>query len=295
MNSFEFNHWLAQLHQSISDLSPSLRPLIMGILNLTPDSFSDGGQYNSLDKALEHAYRLIDAGADIIDIGGESTRPGSDSVSDEEELERVIPLIRALRANSDICISIDTSKARVMEAAIAAGANIINDVNALQSLGAVEVASQLGVPVCLMHMRGIPKSMQNEPEYPQGIIRDIQEFFAQRIEACNNAGITSKQLILDPGFGFGKTVQNNLELLNQLKLFKDFGQPLLLGVSRKSTIGSILNKDVDERLIGGLTLAVFAVLQGVNIIRTHDVDETRQAFTVVNAVLNANRANTVTN
>ncbi len=284
MNRSEFLDWLEK-GQSLS--VKTNQPLIMGILNATPDSFSDGGRFNSLKKSVDHAQALIASGADIIDIGGESTKPGATIVPIDEELKRVIPVIEQLRKDSDICISIDTSKVPVMKAAIDAGADCINDVNALQSLGALEMAASLDVPICLMHMKGSPKTMQHSPEYSPGIIPEIMEFFAQRIKACKNAGIKSNRLILDPGFGFGKLVQHNLQLVKHLNEFYEFGLPILLGVSRKQTLGVLLSKEVDERLIGGLALAIYGVLNGVSIIRTHDVDETRQAFTVIDAVLNA--------
>ncbi|MFA6301879.1 MAG: dihydropteroate synthase [Legionella sp.] len=279
MNANQFLKWLDNYQSAIWK-----KPLIMGIINVTAESFSDGGAYLVLPKAIEQAIALIDAGADIIDIGGESTRPGAVPVSAELELARVIPLIEAIRAQSDVCISIDTSKPEVMQAGVAAGANLINDIFALQSTGALAMAATLNVPVCLMHMQGTPHTMQKNPHYPAGLIPEIMHFFAQRIDACMQAGIPKTHLVLDPGFGFGKSVAHNMQLMQQLTEFKEFALPLLLGVSRKSTIGAVLNKDVDQRLIGGIALAVYAALKGVGIIRTHDVDETNQALQMIDAV-----------
>lgn len=279
MNATQFLTWLDNYQSATWK-----KPLIMGIVNVTAESFSDAGAYLVLPKALEQAIALIDAGADIIDIGGESTRPGAVPVSAELELARVIPLIEAIRAQSDVCISIDTSKPEVMQAAVAAGANLINDIFALQSSGALAMAATLDVPVCLMHMQGTPQTMQKNPQYPTGLIPEIMQFFAQRIDACMKAGIHKKRLLIDPGFGFGKSVAHNMQLMQQLTEFKEFALPLLLGVSRKSTIGAVLNKDVDQRLIGGIALAVYAALKGVGIIRTHDVNETNQALQMIDAV-----------
>lgn len=279
MNATQFLKWLDNYNPAIWK-----KPLIMGIVNVTAESFSDGGAYLVLPKALEHAIALIDAGADIIDIGGESTRPGAVPISAELELARVIPLIEAIRAQSDVCISIDTSKPEVMQAAVAAGANLINDIFALQSSGTLAMAATLDVPICLMHMQGTPQTMQKNPHYPTGLIPEIMQFFAQRIDACMQAGIHKTRLLIDPGFGFGKSVAHNMQLMQQLTEFKEFALPLLLGVSRKSTIGAVLNKDVDQRLIGGIALAVYAALKGVGIIRTHDVDETNQALQIIDAV-----------
>lgn len=261
------------------------KPLIMGVLNVTPDSFSDGGQFLDCNHAVAHANRLIVQGVDIIDIGGESSKPGAQCVSIDEELSRVIPVIERIRAISDICISIDTYKADVMKAAVAAGANIINDIKALTGEGALSVAAMLDVPICLMHMHGEPLFMQNKPTYIRNVVDEIDSFFHERIETCSAAGIPRHRLILDPGFGFGKTVQHNLMLVNALSMFKQHELPVMLGVSRKSTIGAITNKAIAERLSGGLALAVFAALQGVTIIRTHDVNETKQALDLIDAVM----------
>jgi dihydropteroate synthase len=256
-------------------------PLVMGILNVTPDSFYDGGHHLGTDKAYDHAQAMIDAGVDIIDIGGESSQPGAAPVSLSEELDRVLPIIERIRATSDVSLSIDTYKPPVMQAAIAAGVACINDIFALQQPGALAVAAQSDLPICLMHMQGNPQSMQRAPHYAGGVIAEVDDFFKQRIQACLDAGIDRKRLILDPGFGFGKTKQHNLQLVNQLATFRDHELPLLLGVSRKSTIGEILNQPLSGRLIGGLALGVYAMLEGVSIIRTHDVLETKQACHII--------------
>lgn len=256
----------------------------MGIVNVTTDSFSDGGRCLSLDNAIARVFNLIDAGADIIDIGGESSRPGATVLSLDEELARVIPLIQCIRQRSDICLSIDTYKPLVMQAAIQAGANVINDIYALTQDGALAMAASLDVPVCLMHMQKTPQTMQIEPCYPQGVMHDFVQFFSERIALCEQAGINKNRLLLDPGFGFGKRVQDNLILLRDLKQLHAFERPLLLGVSRKSTLGEVLNKKVDERLIGGIAIAVYAALQHVAVLRTHDVDETQQALQMIDAI-----------
>lgn len=278
--------WLARKGQPFSD-GHLEKPLIMGILNVTPDSFSDGGKFLSMDRACEQAFHLVTQGVDIIDIGGQSTKPGTELIPIDVELNRVISVIQHIRANSDICISIDTNRPEIMEAAIDAGANIINDVYALRTEGALAMAAKLDVPVCLMHMQGEPKNMQENPYYPDGVFSEVMRFFAERIEACVQAGLNKKYLILDPGFGFGKTVQDNLYLINKLNDFALLGMPLLLGVSRKSAIGAVLGKEVNERLIGSIALAVYATLKGVGIIRTHDVDETNQALHMIDMVSKA--------
>lgn len=258
----------------------------MGVLNVTPDSFSDEGRFYQVDCALQEARRMIAAGADVIDIGGESSRPGALPVSCTEELERVIPLIERLCAECDICISIDTTKAEVMQAAIHAGACFINDITALKGQGSLATAAALDVPVCLVHMQGEPRTMQHDPHYQEGVVHEINQFFQEQIEVCVDAGIRRENLILDPGFGFGKTVSHNLQLVNEITAFQCHQCPILLGVSRKSTLGIILDKPVQERLWGGLAIAVFAAIHGVAIIRTHDVNETKQAFSVIEAVRN---------
>lgn len=258
----------------------------MGILNVTPDSFSDAGRFVTVNDAVTHAMGMVSNGADMIDVGGESTKPGAKPLSLEEELSRVIPVIERIRVESDICISIDTYKPEVMQAAVAAGATFINDIQALREEGALLTVSQLKVPVCLMHMQGTPQFMQINPHYAQDIIEEINQFFYQRIHACLNAGIDRAHILLDPGFGFGKAVYHNLCLVNRLQEFRQHQLPLLLGVSRKSTIGAVLKKTMDERLMGGLAASVYAALQGVSILRTHDVDETNQALQMVNAIVN---------
>ena len=258
-------------------------PVIMGILNVTPDSFSDGGKFIDPDIALQRALQLLDDGAQIIDIGGESTRPGAPDVSLEDELARVIPAIKAIRENSDCVISIDTSKAQVMHQAILAGADIVNDVRALQESDALNVAAQFpDVAVCLMHMQGQPRSMQAAPHYDD-LFTDIKQFFSQRIAACKTAGIKQTQLILDPGFGFGKTLSHNYQLLAQFNDFNQFGLPLLAGLSRKSMIGNLLNRNTNERLAGSLAGALIAAQNGAHIIRVHDVKETADVLNVLQA------------
>ncbi|MEZ8193411.1 MULTISPECIES: dihydropteroate synthase [Vibrio] len=258
------------------------RPHVMGILNVTPDSFSDGGKYHSLDKALIQAQRMIDAGVSIIDIGGESTRPGAPDVTLEDELNRVIPAIKAIREISDVWISIDTSKAEVMQQAIAAGADLINDVRALQEPGALEVAAKAQVPVCLMHMQGQPRTMQITPSY-QDLLVDVTSFLQERIAACEAVGIQKEQLILDPGFGFGKTIDHNYQLLAHLDQFHALGLPILAGMSRKSMVFKLLDKAPAECMVASVTCATIAALKGAQIIRVHDVEETIEAMKIVNA------------
>lgn len=274
-------------YQFLTGKFPRRKPLVMGILNITPDSFSDGGEFMNVQQAYERAQELIAQGADIIDIGGESSRPGATPVSCEEELARVIPVIERIRAVSDVCLSIDTVKPRVMEAAVGAGASFINDVKALTDPGSLSMAARLNVPVCLMHMQGTPLSMQDKPEYSGDIIDEINDFFIKRIEACLHAGIAREHIILDPGFGFGKTKDHNLTIIKRLSEFQKHQCPILLGVSRKQTIGLVLNKSPLERSIGGLAVSVFAAMQGVSIMRTHDVDSTQQALTMTQAIKDA--------
>ncbi len=259
---------------------------VMGIVNVTPDSFSDGGLFLSQNNAFKQAKQLIAEGADIIDIGGESTRPGAEPVSVQEELDRVIPLVEKIRAEFSVSISVDTSKSLVMREAIAAGVDIINDVMALTGEDSIAaVAASDTVKVCLMHMQGEPRTMQKNPKY-DNVIEDIKAFLLMRIEACVNAGIASNRIIIDPGFGFGKTVVHNLLLMKHLQLFSQLGYPVLVGISRKSFIGKILNKQVTERLYGSLALTVLAVSKGASIIRTHDVAATVDALKMTDAVLN---------
>lgn len=253
---------------------------VMGIINTTPDSFSDGGSFLTHDKALEHARKLIDEGADILDIGGESTRPGAADVSLEEEISRTIPLIESIRSFSDIAISIDTSKAEVMRAASAAGVNMINDVWALRREGAMQAAVDSGLPVCLMHMQGSPDNMQQNPEY-ESVVKEVKRFLHDRLFAAQAAGIKKHNLIIDPGFGFGKTLDQNYQLLKALPEFVEMGYPVLVGMSRKSMVGQVLDKPVDQRLYGSVSAAVISAMQGAHIIRVHDVTETRQALAIV--------------
>jgi dihydropteroate synthase len=260
----------------------------MGILNITPDSFSDAGCFLDVEKACQRVLEMTEQGADLVDIGGESSRPGATPISIAEEKARVIPVIERIRAVSDVCISVDTSKPEVMEAAINAGASMINDIRALQTEGALDIMASVDVPVCLMHMQGLPGTMQNNPRYSSGVVNEVNHFFLQRIRACELAGIARDRLILDPGFGFGKSVEHNLLVVKRLNEFGQHALPVLLGVSRKSTLGAVLQKEIMERLNGSLATAVYAALQGVSIIRTHDVDETCQVFKMIDAIENAN-------
>ena len=256
------------------------RAQVMGILNVTPDSFSDGGKFTSFDHALKQVEQMIADGADIIDIGGESTRPGAADVSEENELARVIPLLKAIKSRFDIKVSIDTSKAAVMSQAIEHGADIINDVRALQNEGCLAVLAQSNVPVCLMHMQGMPRTMQENPKYDD-LIKDIKQFFINRIQICEDAGIERDRIIIDPGFGFGKTLAQNYQLLAQLSRFNDLGLPLLSGTSRKSMIGDLLQRNVSDRLAGSLTTAIIAAQNNASIIRVHDVKETVDALNIL--------------
>ncbi|MDW7548068.1 MULTISPECIES: dihydropteroate synthase [Pseudoalteromonas] len=262
------------------------KPQVMGILNATPDSFSDGGKFIHLDSAVEQVNMMLADGATIIDIGGESTRPGAPDVELKEELERVIPIIKAVRAQSDCVISVDTSKAEVMKQAIEAGADIINDVRALQEPGALEIAAQYAeVPICLMHMQGEPRSMQNNPKY-NDLFSDISQFFEARIRACKQAGIDTSRLILDPGFGFGKSLEHNFQILGGLKQFNSFNLPILTGLSRKSMFGQLLTRETHERVAASLAGALICAQQGAHIIRVHDVKETSDVLNVWLASVN---------
>jgi len=258
-------------------------PQVMGILNVTPDSFSDGGKFAGFENALEQVQRMISDGATIIDIGGESTRPGAADVSEADELARVIPVLKAIKKRFNIVVSIDTSKAAVMSAAIAAGADIINDVRALQNDGCLTAVANSNIPVCLMHMQGLPRTMQKSPSYDD-VITDIIEFFQQRIDACVSAGIARERIIIDPGFGFGKTLEQNFHLLANLSKFSQLDLPILAGLSRKSMIGNLLSRDVEQRLAGSLSTAMLAAQQGAHIIRVHDVQETVDVLKVLKAV-----------
>ncbi|MEC7942206.1 MAG: dihydropteroate synthase [Pseudomonadota bacterium] len=261
------------------------RPHVMGILNVTPDSFSDGGKFNSLDNALQQAERMIKAGVSIIDIGGESTRPGAPDVSLEEELARVIPAIKAIRAKFDVWISIDTSKAEVMRQAVEAGADLINDVRALQEPGALQVAADANVPICLMHMKGQPRTMQANPNYDD-VLLDVEAFLQERVKACEAVGISKEQLILDPGFGFGKTIEHNYHLLAHLEKFHSLGLPVLAGMSRKSMIFKLLDKVPADCMVASVTCATIAAMKGAQIIRVHDVDETLEAMKIIEVMNN---------
>ncbi|HEB95280.1 MAG TPA: dihydropteroate synthase [Sedimenticola thiotaurini] len=259
----------------------------MGILNVTPDSFSDGGAFIAPEKALARARRMVAEGAAIIDVGGESTRPGAPPVGEQEELDRVIPVITAIAAELPVPVSVDTSKPRVMEEAAAAGAGLINDVLALRAPGALETAVRLQLPVCLMHMLGTPRTMQSAPHY-HDVVAELLDFFDERIRTCEQAGLPRHRLLLDPGFGFGKTLEHNLMLLKHLSRFADTGLPLLVGISRKSMIGQLLDgAPVGERLYGSLAAAVLAVERGAAIVRVHDVAATADALRVVSALLEA--------
>lgn len=256
---------------------------VMGIINVTPDSFSDGGKFNQIDTALKQVEQMIDNGVNIIDIGGESTRPGAASVSEKDETNRVIPLLKAIKSRFNINVSIDTSKAAVMSEAITYGADVINDVRALLNDGCIDVIKQSDVSVCLMHMQGMPRTMQENPSY-NNVIEDILSFFKQRIYCCEQKNIHRDRIILDPGFGFGKTMAHNYQMLAQLALFKKLNLPILVGLSRKSMIGNLLNRNVDQRLAGSLATAIVAVQKGASIIRVHDVAETVDALKILTAV-----------
>ena len=254
------------------------QPRIMGILNITPDSFSDGSRFNQLDSALFHAEKMMEEGAEIIDVGGESTRPGAIYVSEQEEMDRVVPVIEQLAEKLDVMISIDTYKSAVMAAACQAGAHLINDIKALQEPGALKVAAESQALICLMHMQGEPQSMQDHPAY-KNVVDEVSLFLNNRVASCLAAGISPEKLILDPGFGFGKTLEQNFELLGRLNEMQST-YPLLIGVSRKSMIGNLLNRSVDERLAGSIAAALYALAQGARIIRVHDVQATSDAVKV---------------
>lgn len=260
------------------------RPRVMGIVNVTPDSFSDGGAHATVDAAVAHALRLAEAGADMLDIGGESTRPGAAEVSVDEELARVIPVIERLAQATPLPISIDTSKPEVMRAAVAAGAGMINDVYALRREGALDVAASLRVPVVLMHMQGEPRAMQDAPDYDD-VVADVHRFLAERIFSAEMAGIDKKRIVVDPGFGFGKTSAHNLALLARFERFADLGVPVLAGLSRKRTIGELTGRDVPaERVHGSVAAHLIAVQRGAMLVRVHDVAATVDALKVWNAV-----------
>ena len=278
------------LQCGVKSLDLSL-PKIMGILNITPDSFSDGGSlyqsgHVSLDRVLKRAEAMLTEGADILDVGGESTRPGAATVSEQEELDRVIPVVEALVQKFDAIVSVDTSTANVIRESSLKGAGIINDVRALTRDDALIAAAETGLPICLMHMQGQPKNMQNAPHYDD-VVLDVINFLQQRVSACKTAGISKERILIDPGFGFGKTLAHNLALLARLPELDVLDLPILVGLSRKSMLGQLLNRSVDERLPGSLALALAAVERGAAIIRVHDVAATKDVLSVYNAVKNS--------
>ena len=279
MNIKNFNDWL---------LSKKKQSLIMGILNVTPDSFSDGGKYLEKNTAINHALEMIDEGADIIDIGGESTRPFSDPVSLKEEISRVVPVIEGIRKKSDICISIDTTKSQVATAALNSGASVINDVSAMEvDPLMVDVALKFDCPLIIMHMKGTPKNMQDDPQY-ESLISDIKDYLLDRIDFIISKGINPKKIVIDPGIGFGKTVENNFEIINNLKHFTSMDFPVLLGASRKSFIGISLNLPEEDRLEGSLAANIIGFQNGAKIFRVHDVAETNKALIIANKIFNSN-------
>lgn len=259
------------------------RPHVMGILNVTPDSFSDGGRFSQRDAAMRHAEAMLQAGATLIDVGGESTRPGARAVSPVEELERVAPVVEAIAAELDVIISVDTSTPAVMRETARLGAGLINDVRSLQRDGALDAAADSGLPVCLMHMRGEPTTMQQNPQYTD-VLAEVRDFLAERMAACATAGIAVERLILDPGFGFAKTLEHNLSLFKHMEALHGLGRPLLVGVSRKSMIGKVLGHEVGGRLYGSLGLAALAITKGAHILRVHDVAETVDVVRMLTAV-----------
>jgi len=275
-----------QFRDKFLDLST---PKVMGILNVTPDSFSDGGAFDVLENGLSQTDVMLSEGADIIDIGGESTRPGAQDVSVQQELDRVIPVIESIYQRFDTIISIDTSKAKVMTAAVNAGASLINDVRALQEEGALNAAVKADVPVCLMHMQGQPRVMQHNPNYDD-VVQDVMAFLQARIAVCHKAGITLQQIIADPGFGFGKSLEHNYQMLANLEVFQQLNVPVLAGMSRKSMLGNVLQREIGQRLAGNIAVATIAAQKGAQIIRVHDVKETVDAVKIIN-MLNAYRNN----
>jgi len=263
-------------------------PVVMGILNVTPDSFSDGGRFRDRDAALRQADAMLAEGAGILDVGGESTRPGAAEVGVAEELDRVLPVIEALRQQTDVPVSIDTSKPDVMREAVGAGAALINDVRALRAPGALAAAADVGAAVCLMHMQGEPRTMQREPTYDD-VVRDVTGFLRERLEACELAGIDRERVMLDPGFGFGKTHAHNVALLANLRELAALGRPVLVGLSRKSTLGALTGRDTADRLAASIAAATAAVLNGATIIRAHDVAATVDAVRIARAIIDAGR------
>jgi dihydropteroate synthase len=274
---------ILQCGQRSLDLS---KAQVMGILNVTPDSFSDGGRFTSLNSALRQARQMMLDGAAIIDVGGESTRPGAEPVSEQQELDRVIPVVEAIRSELDVLVSVDTSTAAVIREATQAGANLINDVRALQREGALQAAATSGLPVCLMHMQGDPKTMQDNPDY-RDVIQDVKQFLELRVEVCEKAGISRNRILLDPGFGFGKTTEHNYQLLNRLEQLHALDLPLLIGLSRKRMIGAVTGCEIaEQRVFGSVAGAVISAMKGARILRVHDVKETFEALAVANAALN---------
>jgi dihydropteroate synthase len=268
---------MLQLNKHSFDLK---RPLVMGILNITPDSFSDGGMYLDFNTALKRADQMIEEGVDIIDIGGESTRPGSDPVSSDEELKRIVPIIEAIKKISDIAISIDTYKPKVMKEVIDMDVAMINDIYALQKPNAINLIKKSNVGVCLMHMQGTPKTMQLNPTY-KNVVSEVRSFLEERANLIANEGIGKTRIILDPGFGFGKTFEHNIDLLKNIESFKSLNLPILVGLSRKSFIRKILNGDHDDHLSGSISAAILSVIKGAKILRVHDVKETQSAFKII--------------
>lgn len=273
-------------HQKTDRLLDLTSPKIMGILNFTPDSFSDSGKFFTLDKALFQVEKMLNDGAEIIDIGGESTRPNAEIITLDEELNRVVPLVEAVRKRFDCLISVDSSKAEVFRQSAQVGADILNDIRALQEPNALDTAAELGLPVCLMHMQGTPQTMQQQPDY-EDVVEEVGDFLNQRIFACLTAGIPKEHIILDVGFGFGKTVQHNYQLLKHLNVFAQSGYPVLAGLSRKSMIGAVLDKPVDQRVIGSVAGALLSVQNGAKILRVHDVAETADALKIWRAMVEA--------
>ena len=284
MSAFADPHNLAE--PARHTCHPAVR--IMGILNVTPDSFSDGGRFCHLDAALSGARTMAEDGAQVVDVGGESTRPGAQPVGLADELERVVPVVEAIASELSVSISIDTSKPGVMEAAVAAGATMINDVSALRAAGAMEMVRDLQVPVCLMHMQGLPRSMQNNPCYDD-VVSEVREFLLGRVDACVSAGVDEKRIIIDPGFGFGKTLQHNLALLAHLDVLVDTGVPVLVGLSRKSMIAAMLGRPMDRRAAASAALAMIAAQKGAAMVRVHDVAETADALNVAACVAAAGK------
>ncbi len=259
------------------------RPRVMGVLNVTPDSFSDGGRWLDPELALERAWAMVEAGAALVDIGGESTRPGAAEVALDEESRRVLPLLERLAPALPVPISVDTRKPELMRRALAAGAGLVNDICALQEPEALAAVATSGAAVCLMHMQGAPRTMQLDPHYGD-VVAEVRDFLAARIAACEAAGIARERLLIDPGFGFGKTLAHNLSLLKHLDAFATLGVPLLIGVSRKAMIGAVLDRPVDERMVGSVAAALLAAERGARIVRVHDVAETVQALQILDAV-----------